>query len=89
MGREIEHDHDSWLQSELARFHRGISLTLLLFAQPLLVVEMVLHQRPTELLFLGGILVPITPVGTQLLSAFFARRVDSDESSSSSDYING
>jgi hypothetical protein len=27
-GREIEHNPDSWLESEIARFHRGVSLAL-------------------------------------------------------------
>ena len=73
-GREINHNPDSWLQSEIARFHRGISLTLLLLAGLLLLVEMVRHQRPTELLVLAGLLAPIILVGTQLASAFFACR---------------
>jgi len=40
-GREIEHNPDSWLESEIARFHRGISLALLFLAGLLLVVEMI------------------------------------------------
>src|SRR5215510_12758306 len=38
-GREIEHYPEAWLQSELARFHRGISLALLFLAGLLLAVE--------------------------------------------------
>jgi len=73
-GREIEHHPDGWFQSELARFHRGVSLTLLLLASAWLVAEMFRHQKPTELLLLGGVLAPITLLGTQLLSAFVASR---------------
>jgi hypothetical protein len=73
-GREIEHNPDSWLESQLSRFHRGISLSLLLLAELLLVAEMIRHQRTTELLFLGFLLVPITLLETQLASAFFAAR---------------
>ena len=69
-GREIEHNPDSWLQSEIARFHHGISLALLFLAALLLVVEMLRHQRPMELLILSGLLVPIALLGSQLLSAF-------------------
>jgi hypothetical protein len=76
-GREIEHNPESWLQSELARFHRGLSLTLLLLAGLLLLVEVIRHERPMELLVLGGILVPIILVGTQLALAFFASRTGS------------
>ena len=72
-GREIEHDPDSWLESELARFHRGISLALLFLAGLLLVVEMIRHENPTELLILSGFLVPVALLGSQLSSAFFAR----------------
>jgi hypothetical protein len=73
-GREIEHNPDSWLESELARFHRGISLALLLLAGLLLVVEMIRHQKPTELLILTGFLVPVALLGSQLSSVFFAAR---------------
>jgi len=73
-GREIEHQPDAWLQSELARFHRGMSLTLLLLAAAWLAAEMFRHRRPGELLLLGGVLVPITLLGIQLLSAFVASR---------------
>jgi hypothetical protein len=83
-GREIEHNPDSWLQSELARFHRGISLALLLLASLLLMFEMIRHEKPMELLVLGGFLVPITLLGTQLLSAFLAPRVDAHGSTSHS-----
>jgi hypothetical protein len=69
-GREIEHQPDAWFGSELARFHRGMSLTLLLLASAWLVAEMFRHREPHELLLLGGVLVPITLRGAQLLSAF-------------------
>ena len=73
-GREIEHSPDSWLQSELARFHRGISLSLVLLAGLLLIAEMIRHQRATEWLFLGSVLLPLTVFGTRLASAFFVSR---------------
>jgi hypothetical protein len=68
-GREIEHNPDSWLESELARFHRGISLALLILAELLLIVEMIRHQRATELLVMEPLLLAITFLGTQ-----FSRR---------------
>jgi hypothetical protein len=71
-GREIEHNPDSWLDSEMARFHRGISLALLFLAGLLLVVEMIRYQTPTELLILNGLLVPIALLGSRLSSAFLA-----------------
>jgi hypothetical protein len=73
-GREIEHDPGSWLESELAKFHRGISLALLFLAGLLLLVEMLRHQRPMELVVLGGCLGPVAFLGSHLSSAFFAAR---------------
>jgi hypothetical protein len=70
---EIEHAPGAWLQSELARFQRAISLTLLFLAELLLVIEILLHNKPAELLILGAFLAPITLLGMQRLSAFFAR----------------
>jgi len=73
-GREIEHHPESWLESELARFHRGISLSMLILAGLLLIVEMIRHQGTTELLVLGPLLLAITLLGTKFFSAFFASR---------------
>ena len=69
-GREVEHYPEAWLQSELARFHRGLSLTLLLLATAWLMAEMVRHRQPAEWLLLGALLAPITLLGRQWLSAF-------------------
>lgn len=73
-GHEIEHHPDSWLESELARFHRGISLSLLILAELLLIVEMIRHQGASELLVMGPLLLAIAFLGTQFFSAFFASR---------------
>ena len=75
-GREIEHNPNSWLESELSRFHRGISLSLILLAVLLLIAEMIRHQKTTDELLLGILFVPITLFGAQLTSAFFASRTD-------------
>lgn len=72
-GREIEHHIDSWLQSEIRRFHRGLSLALLLLAGLILAVEIVRYNRPKELLVLVSLLSPISAVGMRLLSGFLAR----------------
>ncbi len=72
-GREIEHRLDSWLESEIRRFHRGISLALLLLAGLILAVEIVRYNRPKELLVLLSLLSPISAVGVRLLSVFLAR----------------
>ena len=44
-GRVLESRLDAWLQSELSRFHRGISLALLLLAILFLGAEMYCHQE--------------------------------------------
>jgi hypothetical protein len=71
-GREIEHRVDSWVQSEIRRFHRGISLALLLLAGLILVAEVVRYNKPPDLLLLGCILVPISAVGMRLALGFIA-----------------
>jgi hypothetical protein len=71
-GREIERDLDSWIQSELRRFHRGISLALILLAVLILVIEIARHNRPGELLVLAGLLAPIGAIGSHLVRAYFA-----------------
>jgi hypothetical protein len=70
-GREIERHLDSWLDSELQRFHRGISLALIFLAALILVIEMVLHNRPAELFVLATLLAPIGAVGSRLARSYF------------------
>jgi hypothetical protein len=70
-GREIERHFDSWLQSELRRFHRGISLALMLLAVLILAIEMVRHNRLEALLVLAGLLAPIGAIGLRLGRAYF------------------
>lgn len=70
-GREIERQMDSWLTTELGRFHRGISLALLVLAALLLLVEAARYPQPRAELVLGLIFVPAAIATTRLLSAFF------------------
>ncbi len=72
-GREIERRLDSWLESEIGQFHRGISLALLLLAGLILTVEIARHDAPQELLVLGALLAPIITIGLRLFSAFLGR----------------
>lgn len=60
-GRKLDHHLDSWLRSEVRRFHRGISLALLLLAGLILTVEMTLHATSSELsvLLLAMLLVAV------------------------------
>jgi hypothetical protein len=70
-GREIERQLDSWLDSELQRFHRGISLALIFLAVLILVIEMVRHNRLGELAMLSTLLAPIGAMGSRLARSYF------------------
>ena len=61
-----------------------MSLTLLLLATAWLVAEMFRHRHLGELLLLGGVLAPITLLGSQRLSAFVACRRQAREAATGS-----
>ena len=54
-GRTIEHAVDSWLQSELRRFHRGMSLTLFALAGALLMIEFFRYHDRVDRTLLAAI----------------------------------
>src|SRR5215469_1955852 len=58
-GRLLESRMDSWLQSELRRFHRGISLVLLLLASLILAAEMFRYHAVSDWILLGVLLLSI------------------------------
>ena len=65
-GRKLEHHPDSWLQSEIRRFHRGISLALLFLAGLILALEITLQTTATDLAVLLITIVPVALVATRL-----------------------
>jgi len=71
-GRVIEHQTDSWLQSGLRQFHRGISLMLLFLAFLISVVE-ILRQSGFEQAGLGTLAAVI---GACCLRVAASLRVD-------------
>ena len=71
-GRQIEHRLDSWLRSELRRFHRGLSLVLLLLAGVLLAFEMRGADTPRDWAVLWALSLLILFLGARLLTEFFA-----------------
>ena len=75
-GRRLETSLDSWFESELRRFHRAISLALLLLATIMLLTEAVRHAEPRELALVCCLLVPLVIVETNLFSSFLARPND-------------
>lgn len=62
-GREIARAVDPWPHSEAGRFHRGVSLLLLVLAALFLVVEMARHHAPLELLLTGPLLLGVAALG--------------------------
>ena len=75
-GRLLKSHLDSWIESELRRFHRGISLALLLLATIILVAEAVRYAAPRDLLIIGCLLLPVGLAGTKLFASFLARQHD-------------
>ena len=77
-GRELESRLDAWLQSELRRFHRGISLVLLLLAVLILAAEMMEYRATHEWILLGVLLAPIVFAGSKLSVSFWERERKSE-----------
>jgi hypothetical protein len=73
-GRLLKSRLDSWLESELRRFHRGISLVLLFLATVLLVAETVRYAEPRDMLIVGSLLIPVGIAETKLFVSFLARQ---------------
>ena len=72
-GREIVQHMDSWMQSELRRFHAGISLSLLLLAGLIVLAEILRHNRVWEMAVLLGAMGGIVLAGRKLLAGFLPR----------------
>ena len=65
-GRVIEHRPDSWLDSELRRFHRGISLLLVGLAAVVLCAELVRYSEQNNRFVTGGALLLVVCYGLRL-----------------------
>ncbi len=68
-GRELEHRQESWLESEIGRFHRGLSVALLLLAGVILLIAMARHDDPADLVLLGSVLATVGALGARALAA--------------------
>lgn len=73
-GRILKSHLDSWVESELRRFHRGISITLLLLAAIILSAAAIRHSAHYELLVVASLLFPISMVETKLVFSFLSRK---------------
>lgn len=69
-GRLLESRPDGWLQSELNRFHRAISLALLLLAFIVLAAEMFRYRQRNDWMALLILLLPIGFVGSRYVVLF-------------------
>ena len=67
-GRIIEHRADTWFQSSLYAFHRGISVSLFLLADLMLVLEIARNRNLTVQITLALGVVCITAIGMRLVS---------------------
>jgi hypothetical protein len=70
-GREITVSVGSWIASEAGRFHRGISLALLVLAALVLVVEVFRCQTGSELWIVGSALALVVMVKLRLTRGLF------------------
>jgi len=70
-GRSVERRLDSWLDSELRRFHIGISVTLLVLAALILAVELALQAHESDRLVLSTALAIIVVPGVRVGFPFF------------------
>ena len=69
-GREIVRTSFSWLETEVGRFHRGISIALLLLAQFILGIELLRFPALTDRWVLGTVLAPLTLCWLKLIRRF-------------------
>jgi hypothetical protein len=69
-GREVVRAMDPWPHSEAGRFHRGISLVIVLLAALVLSVESLRNHGPLELAVLGATLVVVLAAAWRLHAAF-------------------
>lgn len=73
-GRVLESRLEFWVQSELRRFHRGISISLLVLATIILLAETTRHAEPRELGVIGALLIPLVAAETKLLTSLHSPR---------------
>ena len=69
-GREIVRPLDPWPHSEAGRFHRGISLMMIVLSALILAVEGVRHHQPEEAALLLALLASTVVAGRWLLRDF-------------------
>ena len=81
-GRVLESRIDLWVESELRRFHRGLSIALLVLATLILLLEIARHSRASEVGIILGLLVPIGITETRMLVSLLSNVSKRDHSHS-------
>ena len=71
-GREVVHAMDPWPHSEAGRFHRGISLAVVLIAGLILAAETLRNHAPLELAVLAAVFMAVVLTAWHLHAAFRA-----------------
>jgi hypothetical protein len=72
-GRVLERRLDTWIESELRRFHRGLSLALLLLATIILLAEIVRYPQVQDREALVAFLLPLALAEFKLLPSLGLR----------------
>jgi Transposase DDE domain len=73
-GREIIHSSESWIETEAGKFHRVLSLTLLLLAALIMIAEMLRHPTFPEVLLPGSVLALVLTKGLSLARELLAKQ---------------
>jgi hypothetical protein len=77
-GRVIEHQPDSWLDSELRRFHRAISLLFVGLAAVILSAELLRYSGRNDRFITGGVLFLVVGYGLRLSEPLVYRPAHSE-----------
>ena len=79
-GREIHRSTENWIDSEIGRFHRGLSLALLALATLIASVVLVRHHAPPETAILGAVLLCIALLARLLTREILAIKAEAARS---------
>ena len=79
-GRLLERRLDTWIESELRRFHRGMSLALLLLGTIILMAEIFRYPLVRDREALVALLLPLGLAQLKLLPSLGRRRLQPDTS---------
>jgi len=80
-GRSVERRLDSWLDSELRRFHIGLSLVLLVLAASILLFELEVHPHDSDRIVLSAALAIVIVPGVRIGLPFFKHLAGSQSGS--------